>query len=249
MPSSGYTYIYPKFSYNTVITSSPSLSLYPIIPIEIVSPTLSLIETSLNHPNTATYVGDIQTNGGDCNILTGMSSSYSDSSNYLYFGNGYNGSYKAWIPFEVTSEWMEYGAIPRGQKIAYAVIVFTVKNTSNESANVGIQIGCESLKTTWDSDGRTTYPYTYNDLNSRAMTNAITILPSPIGLWGESGNFVMYDITDSVQEAINGSFWSGGGGLAVMVWNYNSGTGSYNHYRRSYSMEGGEPPILQIGMN
>ena len=246
-PASGYMYAYPKFSYKTIITpGTPTLNLYPTVSVGISSPIMSLVETSLGHSYNATYINNTSANGGDCYLQTGVPSSFDGDSNYLYYGNGYTGSYKAWIPFELAPKW---GTIARGTPIVFAVIVFFVKNVANESENVGIQIGCENLKATWDSSGYTTYPANYNDLNSRAMTNIVTILPSPMGLWGATGNTLIYDVTDSVQEAINGSFWSGGGGLAVMVWNYNSGTGGYNYCRRSYSMEGGEPPILQIGMN
>jgi hypothetical protein len=226
--------------------SKPSLGIYPTVSMQVAAPVMSISETSLGHPNTATYVYDSNANMGDCNIQTGVLSSYNDTSDYLYYGNGYSGSYKTWIPFELAPDW---GTISRGTKIVYAQLILTVKNVANESENVGIQIGCENLKVNWDSSGYTTYPTNYNDLNSRAMTNSVIIIPAPMGLWGESRNLVVYDVTDPVQEAINGSFWDGSGGLAIMIWNYNSNTGGYNYCRRSYSSDEGDPPLLEIGIN
>jgi hypothetical protein len=220
--------------------SKPSLGIYPTVSMQISSPIMLLSESSLGHPSSATYEYIYDTNDGDCYILTGTPSSYSEQSSSLYFGNGMTGSYKAWIPFESINE------IGMSDPIAYAYILLTSKQVGSESTNVGLQFGCERLRATWVGD-TSNYPTTYTDLNSRTMTSAVTIIPSPMALWGQ-GNLLIYDVTDSVQECINDSYWNHG--LALMVFNYNSGSGDWSHCRRAYSHdEGASWPRLMIGFN
>ena len=246
LPPTGHIYAYPRFVYTTDIDNGlPTFSINPTTSISITSPIVTFGASTLTAGSAPGGEYTYNTNAGDCDLLTGNSSSFSNNGINLHFGNGDGKSgnnYKSWIPFEgITGG----GSVPIGTTISYATVTFVSRGIGQEDSNVGIQISTEILSANWPGD-HSNYPTSYNDLNARVFDYGdATVLASPMGLWG-NGNTFTYDITPSVQAAINASTWKNG--LAVMVYNYNSGTGNWNYQRQAFSYDNGSSyPVLTIG--
>ena len=150
-----------------------------------------------------------------------------------------------WIPFTLTD-------IANGTTIISAILTLTASTIGTTSwAGTGLnrvadgegyplllKFACQQI------GGDVAAPTTYDDLNSRVMTNNYTGYSS-IPLWVVDTEYT-FDITTSVQEIVNRAAWGVGEGkkLGVMIMN----NGSWRGESRSvYTFENGSKyPTLSI---
>jgi len=217
---------------NFEMSFSPSLTVFPIANMLLswitgITPARIVTGTTVN----------ISAGAGDC--WGDVSSSFSSTGDAINIGNNAYltdpslGRAKAWIPFIVNLASMTI----------LSATIYVVASQDRLMGQVRLKVGCEA------SDNPST-PTNWNDLNSRAITTA-ALLEANVPIW-TTGNTYSFDVTSSVQEILNYSWWDSGDVLSILFtdWGTRGGDvhdlGAVNRVFASTENTTYTEPILRI---
>lgn len=118
---------------------------------------------------------------------------------------------KSWIAFTVNES--------QGASVISATLKLTCSETRSRRT-VNVKMGCQS----YSYSTPLLAPTTYNDMNSRVLTNSVSYFSTSNGTiadWVLNTGYD-FDITGAVQEILNKPSWVSGSTMAVMIHNNGS---------------------------